>query len=154
MCYNVYPLPTFLIQPSSLPTRLSILFLSFHLSSPICTIHILLGIWLSAGTQLCYQEQHFLKKTDSFTHSYQLPIAPQLGVEFHVPPLFSMLRFVCLQFSQVLGMLLQLLWAHMHICNFPAVSRKHTFPVAAKFFCFLVHLFMLSLCVLLAGRLQ
>lgn len=128
MCYHVYPLPTFPIQPSSLPYRLSILFLSFHLSSPICTIHILLGIWLPTGTQLSYQEQHSLKKTDSFTHSYQLPIAPQLGVEFHVPPLFSMLRFCVSSVFSGLGHAVTTAvssYAHMQL---PCCVQKTYFP--------------------------
>lgn len=110
-------------------------FLFFHLSSPICTIQMYIGNmafhWQSVGLP----RTTLFKENQLFTHSYQLPIAPQLGVEFHVPPLFSMLRFCVFSiFSRS--------WACCHnccelicTCATSLLCPENTlFPVAGKNF--------------------
>lgn len=64
-----------------------------------------------------------LEKIFAFPSSYQLPIAPYVGLRFYDHPPSSCLDFVWLELVQVLGMLLQPSWIHM--CIYPDVSGKH-----------------------------
>lgn len=63
-----------------------------------------------------------VEKTDSpSSRSWQVPIVPTLGIEFHALLPFPFWDLACLGLAQLLSMLFQLLWVHM--CKFPAAQR-------------------------------
>lgn len=135
LCHHVHSLPTPLwFNPLPYPLD----FLSLSLFSSIksnlyypYTIGNMAFHWQLVGSP----RTTLFKENQLFTHSYQLPIAPQLEVEFHVPPLFSMLRFCVFSiFSRS--------WACCHnccelicTCATSLLCPENTlFPVAGKNF--------------------